>query len=173
MLAPILAAESMISWHDPRKSWVPMVGLFIVAFLLVIDLSRPKGVLGSGLWIPLLYGVVPVTIGVLAYVNTRAGSGRPIPSLMLIGLAVWGLIGAFAALGVTLIIGLGRPTPSGPPSTVFSLLTGVLTFIIPTGTFVGWYGEAGRRPRRMALAIVGSAPVVTTLVLAILVRLSW
>lgn len=163
----------MDEWYDPRESWTPVAGLFIVAFALVIDHSRPASLLGSGLWIPVLYAAVPVTIGVLAYVKTRTSTGLPIPPVAVVGLTVWGVIGAVTALVIVIVIGLGRPPPSEPPSAAFGLLTGMLTYVVPTATFAGLYGEAGRRPRRLAVALVLAAPVVVTIALALLVWVSW
>lgn len=163
----------MADWDDPRASWTPLTALFIVGFVFVIELSRPAGVLGSGLWIPVLYAVVPVTVGVLAYVKTRSSTGRPVSAAVLVGLTVWGLIGAIGALVIALIIGLGRPTPPGAPSALFDLLSGVLTYLVPTGVFAALYGEAGRRSRRRAMALAIIAPVVAILLLALVVRVSW
>lgn len=163
----------MIEWYDPRDSWLPVVGLFAVALVFVIDLSRPGGFLESGLWVPVLYAVVPVAIGLLAYIRTRATTGLAVSLGVLVGLTAWGLIGAVVALIVALVIGLGSPSPPGPPSTVFNLLTGLLTYLVPTGAFAGLYGEAGRRPRRVAVVLTVAAPIVATIVLAVLVWLSW
>lgn len=163
----------MAHWYDPRGSWMPVTALFVGGFGLVIDLSRPGGVLGSGLWIPVLYAVIPVTIGVLTYVKTRTSTGGPVSPAVLIGLTVWGLVGAMGALVIALVIGLGRPTPPGAPSAVFDLLTGVLTYLVPTSVFAALYGEAGRRPRRPALALAVIAPIVAILLLAFVVRVSW
>lgn len=163
----------MIDRFDPRTSWLPATTLFAVALVFVVDLSRPAGFLDGGLWIPFLYAVVPVTIGLLAYVRTRASTGRRILPGVLVGLTLWGLLGAVAALVTALVVGLGRPGPPGQPSAAFGLLTGVLTYVVPTAAFGGLYGEAGRRPRRAAAVLVVAAPVVATVVLAVLVRLSW
>lgn len=163
----------MTHWYDPRESWLPLASVFVLALLFVVDLSRPAGVLDSGLWIPVLYAVVPVVIGLLAYVRRRATTGRGVPLGAVVALTVWGLIGAVAALVVALVVGLGRPTPPGPPSAAFGLLTGLLTYLVPAVAFGAMYGEAGRSSRRRAAVLAAATPVVATAVLAVLVRSSW
>lgn len=162
----------MRNWYDPRESWVPGVGLFVIASVFVVDLSRPRGFLDSGLWIPVLYAAVPVALGVLAYVRRRAPT-RDLSPLVLVGLTVWGLVGAVIALVVALVIGLGRPAAPGPPAAVFNFVTGLLTYLVPAGVFVGLYGVAGRRSPRESAALAGATPVVVTIVLAVLVSLSY
>lgn len=157
---------------DPRDSWAPVLALFLAALVLVVDDARPGGFLDGGLWIPLLYAVAPVGCGLLAYVRTRAASGRPVRPAVLVGVAVWGVLGALAALVVVIVVGLGRP-PEGAPSAASNLLRGLLTFLVTTGAFVGCYGEAGRRPTRTAALLVVAAPVVAATVLGLLVRSTW
>jgi hypothetical protein len=163
----------MVDRYDPRESWIHAGSLFVGGLVFVIDLSRPAGLLDSGLWIPLLYAVVPVVIGFLASVRTRASTGRRIPPGALVGLALWGLVGAVIALVIAVVVGLGRPMTPDQPSAPFGLLTGLLTYLVPTAAFAGLYAEAGRRPRRKAVALAVVAPVVATVALATLVRLSY
>lgn len=151
------------NWYDPRESWAPVVAVFVLALALVVDLVRPGGVLGGGLWIPFLYAVVPVAIGLLTFVRTRAATGRTIPRMALVGMGVWGVLGALASLVVLIILGLGRPRPTIPSTAAFGLVVGLITYLVPTGVFAGFYGEAGRRPKLIAVALVAAAPLVETL----------
>lgn len=157
-------------WYDPRKSWVPVAALFVAGGVLVVDDARPGGVLDGGLWIPFLYAIVPAVLGVLTYIYTRTTTERDLSPLLLVGLGVWGVIGGVTALAVVIVVGLGR-SPTNPPSALFSLVTGLLTYLVPAGVFIGFYGEAGRRSRMPAVTLVIVAPVVVAVVLGVLVWL--
>lgn len=163
----------MTDWYDPRASLVPAGGLFVAGLVIAADMAGTNAVFGSAIWIPVLFAVVPVAIGLLTYVRGRGSTGRRVRPLWLSLLALWGLVGGVVALVVALVVGLGRPPSSGPPSPAFGLLTGILTYLVPTAAFAGLYGEAGRRPRLQAVALAGAAPIIATVVLAVLVRLSW
>lgn len=160
------------SHYDPRESWTPLLVVFLLALVLVVDDARPGGYLDGGLWIPVLYAVAPVVCGLMAYVRTRAASGRPLRPVVVLGVATWGVIGALAALVIVVVIGLGRP-PGGIPSAASDLLRGLLTYLVQVGVFVGCYGEAGRRQPTTAGLLIVATPVVVATVLGLLVWATW
>lgn len=76
-----------------------------------------------------------------------------------------------AALVVVIVVGLGAP-PTDPPSALFGLVQGLLTYLVPVVVFAGFYGEAGRRQRIQAAALVAATPFTVAVVLGGLVWLT-